>query len=78
MSFTSQDVTDVHAPVLFPISSIILAASGMDECWKPDEGSRDQIRTFRGRSGVAGGFSGNRPSVAIILATSLGHASVGF
>ncbi len=29
----SQDVSDVHAPVFLPSSSIVLAASGIDECW---------------------------------------------
>ena len=78
MSLTSHDVVDVHAPVFLPISSIMRAASGMDECWKPAEGSRDQIRTFRGFCGAAGGLSGRSPSVAIIRVTSFGQASVGF
>src|SRR5688572_17360646 len=78
MSLTSHDVVDVHAPVFLPISSIIRAASGIDECWKPAEGSRDQISTLRGFCGVAGGLSGRRPTVAIILVTSFGQASRGF
>ncbi len=78
MSLTSHDVADVHAPVFLPISSIIFAASGIDECWNPEDGSRDQIRTLRGFCGVAGGLSGSRPSVAIILVTSFGQASRGF
>src|SRR6188472_2382780 len=73
----SQDVVEVQAPVFLPISSIILAASGIDECWNPADGMRDQISTFRGFCGVAGGLSGRRPSVAIIRLTSFGHASVG-
>src|ERR1700754_2608375 len=77
MSFTSHDVVEVQAPVFLPISSIILAARGIEECWNPADGMRDQIRTLRGFWGVAGGFSGSNPSVAIILVTSFGQASRG-
>src|SRR3954454_7307813 len=31
----SHDVVEVQAPVFLPSSSIVFAASGMDECWKP-------------------------------------------
>src|SRR5436305_15245307 len=43
----SQEVSEVHVPYFFPISSIVFAASGIDECWKPADGMREKISTLR-------------------------------
>src|SRR3954468_20242201 len=55
----SHDVSDVQAPVFLPSSSTALAASGIDECWKPAEGMREKIRTLRGLAGLAGAVAGS-------------------
>src|SRR4051794_970538 len=47
----SHDVVDVQAPVFFPSSSTARAASGIDECWYPDEGMREKMRTLRAFAG---------------------------
>ncbi len=62
----------VHAPVFLPISSTIVAASGIDECWKPRDVPRTRMR--RGRSGLAGAVAGR---AAIIRRTSFSQASIG-
>src|SRR4030095_4015703 len=43
----SHDVSDVQAPVFLPSSSTAFAASGIDECWNPAEGVREQRRNLR-------------------------------
>src|SRR5436190_675649 len=70
----SQAQSDVHAPVFLPSSSTVFIASGIDECWKPAEGMRENNSTLRALSGFAGAADG---SAAIICSTSLGHATVG-
>src|SRR5215467_7553153 len=70
----SQDVSDVQVPYFLPISSIVFAASGIDECWYPADGMREKIRTLCALSGLAGADVG---SAASICSTSPGQAAVG-
>src|SRR4029450_4771793 len=70
----SHDVSDVHAPVFFPSSSMAFAANGIEECWYPDDGIREKINTLCGFAGLAGAVSGR---MAIICSTSLGQGTVG-
>src|SRR5437763_820280 len=70
----SHAQSDVHAPVFLPSSSTVFIASGIDECWKPAEGMRENSSTLRAFCGLAGADDG---SAAIICSTSLGHATVG-
>ncbi len=70
----SHDVSDVQAPVFLPSSSTALAASGIDECWKPADGMREKISTLRAVAGLAGAVEG---SAAIMAVTWSGHATVG-
>src|SRR6185295_15322130 len=53
----SYEITVVHAPVLSPRASIVLAASGIDECTNPDAFASTSTR--RGVLGAAGALSGN-------------------
>src|SRR5436190_4469457 len=71
----SQETSVVHAPVFLPSSSIVLMASGIDECWNPADGMRDHASTLCALTGLAGAVAG---SAAIIAAMCSGHASVGF
>src|SRR5580765_1454834 len=70
----SHDVSEVQPPVFFPNSSTAFAASGIDECWYPEDGMREKIRTLCAFRGLAGAAVGN---AAIICTTSLGHGTVG-
>ena len=58
----------VHAPVFLPSSSIVFAASGIDEWTKPR--ALPSTRTFRAFAGLAGAVAG---SAAIIFVTSSGQ-----
>ena len=57
----------VHAPVFLPISSIVFAASGIDEWTKP--AALPSTSTLRGCFGLAGAVAG---SAAIIASTCSG------
>src|SRR5262245_41967840 len=70
----SHDVSDVQAPVFLPSSSTAFAAIGIDECWKPADGTREKISTFRAFAGFAGAAVGNAAS---ICSTSLGQGMAG-
>jgi hypothetical protein len=72
MSAASYVVVAVHAPVFLPISSIIFAASGMEECTNPR--AAPSTSTLRGLSGLAAALSG---IAAIILSTSDWQATRG-
>src|SRR5262245_19242469 len=75
MTAGSQETSVVHAPVFLPSSSIAFTASGIDECWNPADGMRDQASTLWAFSGLAGAVAG---SAAIIAAMCSAQASVGF
>ena len=68
----SKEITVVHAPVFWPIASIVRAASGIDEWTKP--AALASTSTRRGCLGVAGAVSG---SAAIICIRSVVRATCG-
>ena len=59
-----------QAPVFFPISSMVRAASGIDEWTNPADFA--STRTLRGCFGLTGAVSGN---AAIIAVTSSGRGT---
>ena len=66
MSAASYVIVVVHAPVLRPSASIVLAASGIDEWTKPAALARTS--TLRGRAGLAGAVAGSAAIIAWTLA----------
>src|SRR5262245_7499995 len=59
----SHAVSEVQAPVFLPSSSTAFAARGIDECWKPADGTREKMRTLRGFAGFAGAVAGRPASI---------------
>ncbi len=67
MTAGSYEIVVLQAPVLFPNSSTVLPASGMQLCTNP--AALDSTRTLRGFFGFAGACAGK---AAIIGVTSSG------
>src|SRR5437667_10099608 len=70
----SQDVSVVHVPVFLPSSSTAFAASGIDECWYPADGMRENASTLCALTALAGAVAGNAASIFVMSAA---HAIVG-